>query len=262
MLRTRLLFAAVGLPLLVALLLSPETVFSAAVTALLAGAAFELLRAAAPGAGVAAALAAGATATLIVASARSVDAFSPWTLLPVAALAAVLILRRPSERAVPAGAWWVLAVLYPGALGAHWILLRGEPSGAHWVTAGLVIMFATDTGAYAAGRLLGRHRMAPALSPGKTWEGAAGGMLAGATAGLAAPALLGLSPGAPAIATIALAVPVAAQAGDLLESALKRRMGVKDMSGLLPGHGGLLDRLDSLLLAGPLLYWLLQWLAT
>lgn len=254
--------AAVGLPLLAALLAAPEAVFSAAVTALLAGAAFELLRAAAPEAGPAAALSAAAVAALIVASARAVDAFAPWTLLPVTALAALLILRRAADRPLPAGAWWVLAVLYPGALGAHWVLLRDVASGAQWVAAALVITFATDTGAYAAGRLLGRHRMAPALSPGKTWEGAAGGMLAGAGAGLAAPALLGLSPGATAVAAIALAVPVAAQAGDLLESALKRRMGVKDMSNVVPGHGGLLDRLDSLLLAGPLLYWLLRWLAT
>ncbi|MEX2230285.1 MAG: phosphatidate cytidylyltransferase, partial [Dehalococcoidia bacterium] len=73
---------------------------------------------------------------------------------------------------------------------------------------------------------------------------------------------LGLWSHGPGVAAIALALPPAAIAGDLLESALKRRIGVKDMSRLLPGHGGLLDRLDSLLLTGPLLYWLIRWIQT
>ena len=74
--------------------------------------------------------------------------------------------------------------------------------------------------------------------------------------------VLGLDPGAALIVAAALGLPVAAIAGDLLESAIKRRIGVKDMSQLLPGHGGLLDRMDSLLLTGPLLYWLVRWLPT
>ena len=100
----------------------------------------------------------------------------------------------------------------------------------------------------------------PAISPRKTWEGAAGGVAFGAIAGFALPLLLGLSTRGAAAVLIALALPPAAIAGDLLESALKRRIEVKDMSQLLPGHGGLADRLDSLLLTGPLLYWLLRWL--
>ena len=102
--------------------------------------------------------------------------------------------------------------------------------------------------------------MAPAISPAKTWEGAAGGLLAGAAAAAVAVVLLDLAPGLAAGSAIALGLPVAGEVGDLLESAIKRRIHVKDMSALLPGHGGLLDRLDSLLLTGPTLYWMLQWL--
>src|SRR5690606_17104160 len=123
----------------------------------------------------------------------------------------------------------------------------------------------------------GRHRMAPSISPGKTWGGAVGGLVLGAVASAVATYFLGLgtaepfgavdSPSEPTlrllpIAAIALALPVAAMAGDLLESALTRRVEVKDMSNLLPGHGGLLDRLDSLLLTAPTLYWLVRWLTT
>ena len=96
--------------------------------------------------------------------------------------------------------------------------------------------------------------------PGKTWEGAAGGSLAGAAAAVAIPLALDIEPSTASLAVIAATLPVAAQAGDLVESALKRRIGVKDSSTLLPGHGGLLDRMDSLLVAGPSLYWMVEWL--
>ena len=148
-------------------------------------------------------------------------------------------------------------------------MLRGEPEGQRWLIVLLGVTIATDTGAYAVGKWLGRHPLAPRISPGKTREGAVGGFLAGAAAGAALPLALNLDIEAVTIAAIALLLPIAAialllpiaaQGGDLLESALKRRVGVKDSSGLLPGHGGLLDRMDSQLLAGPLLYWILQWL--
>ena len=138
------------------------------------------------------------------------------------------------------------------------MLLRGDADGRAWILVLLAVTFATDTGAYAVGRLLGSHRMAPRISPGKTWEGAAGGFAAGAAAAVAVPLALDIEPSAAGLAVIAATLPVAAQAGDLIESALKRRIGVKDSSALLPGHGGLLDRMDSLLLAGPSLYWMVQ----
>ncbi len=253
--------AAVGLPLLAALLTAPETAFSVAVTLLLAAAAFELVRAAAPQSGVSSAAAAGAAVAALVAAARTLEAVRLWALIPLTVLALALMLR-PAERALrrPAASWWLLAVLYVGVPGGHWLLLRNLDGGELWVAVGLATTFAADTGAYAVGRLIGRHPLAPALSPGKTWEGVAGGLLAGAAAAFAAIALLDPGGGADVAWAVAAGLPAAAIAGDLVESAIKRRAGVKDMSRLLPGHGGLLDRMDSLLLTGPLLYWLVRWL--
>lgn len=261
MLTQRLAVAAVGLPALALLVWAPERWFSAVVTLVLAAAAFELARAVEPERPVVFAAGAATLAALLVAAARSVDGFQPATLLPALALVLALLLRG-DRFAVPASGWWILAALYPSVLGAHFVLLRALEDGQGWLVVLLAATFATDTGAYAIGRLLGRHHMAPSISPAKTWEGAAGGFAFGAAGVVAASQLAGVEAGAAPIAAIALAVPVAAEAGDLLESAIKRRMGVKDMSHLLPGHGGLLDRLDSLLVAGPALYWLIRWLET
>ena len=255
--------AAVGLPLLAALLTAPERAFSVAVTLLLAAAAFELVRAAAPQSGVAWAVAAGAAVAALVAAARTLEAVRLWVLLPLLVLALALMLR-PASRELrwPSVSWWLLAVLYVGVTGGHWLLLRNLDDGELWVAVGLATTFAADTGSYAVGRLIGRHTLAPALSPGKTWEGAGGGLLAGASAAFAAIALLDPGGVEKVVWAVAGGLPAAAIAGDLVESAIKRRVGVKDISRLIPGHGGLLDRMDSLLLTGPLLYWLLRWLMT
>ncbi|MCK9520166.1 MAG: phosphatidate cytidylyltransferase, partial [Dehalococcoidia bacterium] len=113
-------------------------------------------------------------------------------------------------------------------------------------------------GAYATGRLIGRHKLAPRISPKKTWEGAIGGYVAGVAAAFALNALLDTGVEWMTFSHFALAMPIAAIIGDLVESWMKRRMGVKDASGLLPGHGGFLDRLDSVLFVFPLLYVFLQ----
>lgn len=151
------------------------------------------------------------------------------------------------------------ALAYIGLLLSTLVLTRDLDHGRDWVLVGLLSTFATDSGAYAAGRLFGRHPLAPRISPKKTVEGAIGGYVVGAAAVLGLST--GLSTGAsfPTILPLALALPLASQAGDLFESWIKRRMGVKDASGLLPGHGGFLDRLDSLLFVFPLVYAYLQW---
>lgn len=141
-----------------------------------------------------------------------------------------------------------LAVLL---LGATFVLLRDADNGRDWVLMALLGTFATDTGAYASGRAFGRRRMAPRISPNKTWEGFAGGWATGFGAIVLANYLLGLRVAPQHAITLGIALPLAAVGGDLAESWLKRRAGVKDSSNVLPGHGGLLDRLDSLLATIP-----------
>ena len=187
--------------------------------------------------------------------------------LPVlTALVILAFLRALASRADPArGADCVvgtmLPILYVGLLMGHvGGLLAPEPArlretGEDLLILALVIVYVGDTTAYYGGRLFGRHALAPRISPAKTWEGAAAN-LAGAVGG----AMLGslwffqALPVGHALA-LGLLVGVAGILGDLSESLLKRAAAVKDSGGLLPGHGGVLDRIDSLLLAGPVLYW-------
>ncbi len=118
----------------------------------------------------------------------------------------------------------------------------------------LLLVAAADSYAQLWGRLQGRHHLCLRLSPGKTVEGFLGGILGATTL---APALVFLTPGAsvPSLVLVGLSTALAAAAGELLFSLIKRRLGVKDFSALLPGHGGLLDRFDSLILAAPVSYW-------
>ncbi|MBX7111418.1 MAG: phosphatidate cytidylyltransferase [Dehalococcoidia bacterium] len=260
MLKQRLAVAAVGLPLLALLVASPERVFGLGVALILGAATYEVVHAAIPATTRTSALAAGVLAALLATSFRTLEEIPVWSLPAMVAVTLLLLalLLWPGPGQAPAGAWWLGAVLYLGVLGAHWLLLRNEDHGQAWVVVAFAVTFATDTGAYAVGRLVGRHLFWPAVSPKKTWEGAGGAVVFGGAMAAGLPFALGIQPEWPWVVAIAATLPLAAIAGDLLESALKRRLDVKDMSHLLPGHGGLLDRLDSLLLTGPLLYWLLQ----
>jgi phosphatidate cytidylyltransferase len=127
--------------------------------------------------------------------------------------------------------------------------LRSDPIyGVPAVLYVLVVAATTDTSAYAFGRLIGGPKLAPRASPNKTWSGFVAGTVAAALAGYAFAVVLG-GTSAWALAFIGLGLALACQIGDLAESAVKRHFGVKDMSGLIPGHGGLFDRIDGLLLA-------------
>ena len=125
-------------------------------------------------------------------------------------------------------------------------------------------MWAADVGAYAVGRSVGGPRLAPKISPNKTWSGLVGGLVAATLSGVFLAGWLDVAflPGSGAMAAVVLGV--IAQGGDLFESALKRRCGVKDSGRMIPGHGGLLDRVDSLLAAAPvaaLMFWLWEGMA-
>ena len=156
-------------------------------------------------------------------------------------------------------ATWLLmfGIPYFGLAAVALVWLRQQPgSGFANVIVLLLVVWASDIGAYAAGRAIGGSRLAPAISPGKTWSGAVGGLVAAAGVGLAASAIVGGEPASwhhPALRSASFGVLIGfiSQVGDLFESHLKRRFGVKDSGSMIPGHGGLLDRLDALLTAAP-----------
>jgi len=135
------------------------------------------------------------------------------------------------------------------------VLIRQLDQGFQWLLLAFLITFATDTGAYAVGKIFGSRRMAPSISPGKTWEGAIGGVVAGIGATVSLVTLQDLPLSTWSALWLGAAAAVVSQFGDLMESKLKRLAGVKDSGRLIPGHGGLLDRLDSLVLVFPLVYY-------
>lgn len=260
MLSQRLLVAAVGLPLLALIVWLPERAFAAVVSLILGAAAVEMVRALVPDRPWSVPLSAGVLTAAYVAVTRSGFESTEWSFLAVTVFALALILRPAGRLSNSLGGWWITTCLYVGVFGSHLVLLRLEPEGQRWLLVLLAATFATDTGAYAIGRTFGRHAFMPRISPRKTWEGALGGVVFGTAAAIGATLALGLELEGDLALLWFLLLPPAAIAGDLLESALKRRMDVKDMSNLLPGHGGLLDRLDSLLVVGVCLYWIVRWL--
>ena len=181
----------------------------------------------------------------------------PWMAGGIAAtlLFSFLFFGLSHERPSATGSFGVtvLGVVWAGGGLGFLLLLRDIPDHGFWVViAVLFTVFAADTAAYFVGRTLGSHRMAPVISPGKTWEGFAAGIVAGMLAAflvlykdrsefLSVPEMIG----------VGAAVVLASVGGDLFESAVKRDLSVKDSGRLLGGHGGMLDRLDALLWAGP-----------
>lgn len=187
------------------------------------------------------------------------------TILPAATTAATVIslvwlLRLvPREEAFRAWAWIVAGVLYVGWMLSYWLGLLMLTDGRAWVYLAMFTTFAYDTGAFFAGRAWGKHRLASAISPGKTWEGALGGLLSAVVAALAISQMPILSWSSRLdwwqVIILACLVSLFAQLGDLVESLLKRNAGVKQSGKLLPGHGGILDRFDSLIFVGVVVYY-------
>jgi phosphatidate cytidylyltransferase len=178
--------------------------------------------------------------------------------LTAGVLVAATLRGAPFDKIIASSGATVLGVLYIALLGGHLLAVRmgfEQKLSAHLLSFFFLVIMGADTGAYYVGRAIGKHKLAPKISPGKTWEGVAGGMVA-----------------ALALATVShfwffrelplkWALPLAAVMmmlgvlGDLSESALKRSAGAKDAAKILPGHGGVLDRMDSLLFNAPLIYY-------
>ena len=174
-----------------------------------------------------------------------------------------LFLRSSGEKAAVSWASSLAGIFYMGWLLSYWVLIMnsygGDWNGRDWVLLALFSTFAVDTAAYFVGRALGRHKMAPTISPGKTWEGAAGGLLGALVAVIVLALLLDINISYWQMVLLGFLIAVFAQLGDLVESKLKRSAGVKEASNLIPGHGGILDRLDSIVFTGVVVYYCLRW---
>lgn len=190
------------------------------------------------------------------------NAFNPtdhFRLIVTGLIIAALVLGvfRHAEGWLAGWAITLAGALYIGGLGGYFLLVRNLPNGMIWTIAALVTAWMTDTGAYLAGTRLGRHGFFTRISPKKTWEGAIGGWVAAPLTMLALGSILALPLWHCVI--LGLLIGIAATFGDLAESLLKRQTGVKDSSHIVPGHGGVLDRLDSLLFAAVVTYYYLVW---
>ena len=193
--------------------------------------------------------------------------FNTSLLMPLLLTSAVLLsliwlLRRAQEEKAFIGwAWTVAGILYLGWLLSHLVALRDLDGGRNWVFLALFVTFASDTMAFITGRTLGRHRLAPNISPGKTWEGTIGGVLGAIFASLffTLPTPLHTDLNWIQAVLLGLLISIFGQLGDLVESLFKRNMGVKDSGKLIPGHGGVLDRMDSVVFAGIVVYYYVVW---
>lgn len=265
----RLITAAVALPIIIASIVYPplKLVFVAVAVAAIVVALYEFwFLAKRVGAKPDIVVGYAATAAMLVAFFFDVP---EWLIVVVpafvaAALAAEMLRGAPFDKMILSVGATVLGVLYVALLGGHLISVRmGFTESApgsytlstHLLSFFFLVLMGSDTGAYYAGRAFGKHKLAPTISPGKTWEGAVGGMLSSLL--LATLAHYWFFPELPLKAALPLAavMNVLGVVGDLTESALKRGANAKDAASLLPGHGGFLDRLDSLLFNAPLIYY-------
>ena len=201
----------------------------------------------------------------------NLDLLTPLLLTSAVILPLIWLIGRQQKEAFTSWVWTIAGILYLGWLLSHFVALRGldtGDAGRNWVFFALFTTFASDTTAFFIGRVLGRHHLAPHISPGKTWEGAIAGVF-----GAIIISLLFILPKLLTISNplylqdfsywqailLGLLVSVFGQLGDLIESLLKRNMGVKDSSQLIPGHGGFLDRIDSVVFAGVVVYYYVIW---
>lgn len=163
------------------------------------------------------------------------------------------------DDAAPTASWalTVMGGLYLGWFLGHFLLLRARPDGLAWTIVAFLATWISDTGAYFVGLAIGRHKLWPRISPKKSWEGSIGGLVTGVLGSMLIAWLAGLPPGHGA--AVGALISIIAPFGDFAISMMKRQVGVKDSGSLIPGHGGMLDRLDSLLFSAVVVYYYVKW---
>jgi phosphatidate cytidylyltransferase len=209
--------------------------------------------------------------SLLLVLGRAADGFSsaPWMLSLLVLLSMgfhLVAFERGRERAATDFMVTLSGALYIGWLGAYLISIRNLPDGLWWLLLVLPCVWLADSAAYFIGRRFGRRKLSPRLSPKKTWEGYLAGIVAGTVSGallgwlytiiIASPTAIGPLPGA----ILGLILSVLTTLGDLGESMIKRQSGMKDSGTILPGHGGMFDRIDSWLWAAVIGYYTIVWL--
>lgn len=204
-------------------------------------------------------LGAAIAGALAIAAREGFDELTGVLAIGVAALFVPLVLRGEPEEGLQDFAWVAPGIAYIGFLGAHLVLLRELGDDGKWVFLVVLGTWSTDTFSYFAGRAFGRHHPVPSISPGKTTEGFIAGFAGGFASIMVLDMVFDLPMSTQEAAVLGLLFPVAAMVGDLAESLIKRGSHIKDTSGLVPGHGGFLDRLDSILFTAPLVYYFVIW---
>ena len=254
----RILTAAVGLPVVFAVVWLGNPLVSVAVSIIIVAAALEFyfllgMRWRSPGTLIGMAL----TAPLLVEAAFFGELMQPVLAIALAVLCLAVLSLKPQQRVgfVDSLMWGGVGVYLIAWPLAHFVLLRDLPQGRDWVFYTLVTVFAADSGAYFIGKAFGQRKLAPRISPNKTMEGAGGGTAAAVILGTLAHYVVDLPGALPQVAALSALVALVSMVGDLAESYVKRRVGAKESGKLLPGHGGLLDRLDSVVFTVPLVYY-------
>lgn len=269
MLVKRLLVAAILLPVGLWIIKLGGVIFAAFIALILALAAWEYVQLFRRG-GFQPSMPLVVGGTLLFVAGRYYDGFtSAGWILSLFVLGAMtwhlVMFERGRDQAATDFALTVAGALYLGWLGAYFISLRDLPEGLWWTLVVLPGVWLADSAAYFVGTRFGRHRLSPRLSPKKSWEGYLGGVVFSplATAGLCLLWQISAGPGTAISplrgAIIALVLSILTTLGDLGESMLKRQLGVKDSSHMLPGHGGVLDRIDSWLWGVVIGYYLVLW---
>ncbi len=258
MLRQRVLTAVIGLPLFLALIWfgNPWFVLAVAIIAILGSLEFYRLT-------VSPAIQPIIYFAIAITVLLTISPYYPdfitrhlvLTLAIIISLIWLLFLSR-RERAFHNWAWIVSGILYLGWMLSYWSELRSLEHGREWMYWSMIIIMISDTVAFFAGRAWGKHHLAPTLSPKKTWEGAIGGAVASIIASIILGILLSIPLTYWQLALAGCIISIVAQLGDLVESLLKRTSGVKDSGNLVPGHGGVLDRIDSFIFTVAMVYYL------